>query len=383
MSTTTAAQQTPSLWDAAHAVDARRPRSLQRQLGASDTVCERRAAYLLAGTEPSDATDKRAAILGTYIHEGLLESARREYGWLIETTVQDPLVRGHIDAVQLDQATAARLPARHRPRVHATAEQGVVVEDVKTKSTYLWDRVLRYGATAAELRQVYTHARLLRTSGFADIRGQRYLHRLGPIDVRTIRIRFINRDNGQEHLQEFGFDPLEAERARWWVERVRALPGPDAAQRDHDGPGLSAVCDHCPFRSQCWPLSSPPGAAPQSVLVRDDADRAQALGDYVRGSELEKDGKQVKALARKMLDASPAGIYGDNELVWTGGAPKRKPDVQAMVDIHEDANVPVPMVPDADAMIRTLRNAGVAVPERPTGRSTTAAISVRAVRQKP
>lgn len=375
--------ETPSLWDAAHDVDAQRPRSLQRQLGASDTVCQRRAAYLLAGTKPSDSSDKRAAILGTYIHEGLLGAAHRLYRWLIESTVQGSLIRGHIDGVQLDQATASRLPARHRPRVHATAHQGVVVEDVKTKSTYLWDRVLRYGATAAELRQVYLYAWLLRTEGFADVRGQRYLHRLGPINVRTIRFRFINRDNGEEFVQEFAYDPLEAERARWWVERVTDLPGPHAAQRDHDGPGLSPVCDNCPFRTLCWPTADPPGAAPQSVVVRDDADRAQALRDYVRGSELEKEGKQIRDLARRKLDASPAGIYGDNELSWTGGKPKREPDVQAMVDILEDAGITVPMVPNADAMIRKLRGVGVAVPERLTGAKSTRAISVRAVQPRP
>ncbi|MFC8256806.1 hypothetical protein ACFUNF_03870 [Streptomyces sp. NPDC057291] len=108
-----------SLWTAAHDVDARRPRSLQRQLGASDTVCERRAAYVLFGATPSDWSEKRAAILGTYIHEGLLGAARTEYGWLVEKAVADDTIRGHIDAVQLDQATADRVPARHRPKVPA------------------------------------------------------------------------------------------------------------------------------------------------------------------------------------------------------------------------------------------------------------------------
>ncbi|MEY9873327.1 hypothetical protein ABH931_002809 [Streptacidiphilus sp. MAP12-33] len=361
-----------SVWEAAHQVDADRPRSRQRQLGASDTVCQRRAAYTLAGTEPTDDTDKRTAILGTYIHEGLLSAARTRYRWQVERTVADPLIRGHIDAVQFDETTARRLPERHRPRVHATARdaQGVVVEDLKTKSTYLWDRVLRYGATAAELRQIYTYARLLRTRGFEDVRGQRHLARLGPIPVGTLRFRFVNRDNGAEHTQEFHYDERAAEQARWWVEQVHAIEDPDTAQRDFDGPGLDPTCDHCPFRTRCWPPTTPPGAAPQTILVRDDADRAAALADYERGQQLESRGSRIRKLARAKLDASPPGIYGDHQLTWTGGKTKREPDVDAMVRLFHDAGLPVPTTPDVAAMTAQLKTAGIAVPER-TARTRT------------
>lgn len=291
-----------SLWAAAHDVDARRPRSLQRQLGASDTVCERRAAYVLFGVTASDCSEKRAAILGTYIHEGLLGAARTEYGWLVERAVADDTIRGHIDAVQLDEATAARVPARHRPKV--AAEHGVIVEDVKTKSTYLWEKVRRYGPSAAELRQVYLYADLLRTTGFEDVRGQRYLAKLGPLEVARIRFRFVNRDNGEEHIEEFDFDPNEATRARWWVQRVRELKSPEEGRRDFDGPGLDAICDHCPFMTACWGLPESPGAAVQTVLIHDDADRAKALAEYVTGHELALQGNRMKALARKKVDLS-------------------------------------------------------------------------------
>lgn len=364
-----------SLWTAAHDVDARRPRSLQRQLGASDTVCERRAAYILAGMAPSDHSDKRAAILGTYIHEGLLGAARSEYHWLVESAVADQTVRGHIDAVQLDEATAARLPARHRPRVPAVA--GVTVEDIKTKSTWLWDKVRRYGPSAAELRQVYLYADLLRTVGFENRPGQRYLHKLGPVDVQRIRFRFVNRDNGEEHVDEFPFDPVEATRARWWVQRVRELETPEQGRRDFDGPGLDAICDYCPFRTLCWGQPKSPGAPVQTILIHNDADRAKALTEYVRGHELETEGKRLKALARKMIDGSPAGIYGPNELSWTGGNPKRVADVQAMVDLHDEAELTVPMVPNEKAMVANLKAAGLAIPERTTDQKTPKTINVR------
>ncbi|MEV0444966.1 PD-(D/E)XK nuclease family protein [Streptomyces spectabilis] len=362
----------PSIWNAAHDVDARRPRSRQTQLGASDTVCGRRAAYILHRVTPTDSPDKRAAILGTYIHDGLLESARTEYGWLVERSVQDDLIRGHVDVVQLDAATASALPARYRPAMPADV---LTVEDVKTKSTYMWDRILRYGATTAELRQVHLYAGALFEAGFENIPGQRYLSRLGPLDIKRLRFRFINRDSGQEHIQEIDFDPQRAAEAQWWVERVREASDPEDMPRDFNGPGLDTICDYCPFRSKCWPGTAP-GVPEQTQLIHDDADRAQALADYVKGHELVSEGDRIKKFARKKLDRSPAGIYGPNKLSWRGGNDEEKDDVEGMVDLHEVAGIPVPMKPDADRMAKNLKAAGLPVPRRKTGRKTPAVISI-------
>ncbi|MXM62177.1 hypothetical protein GR925_01595 [Streptomyces sp. HUCO-GS316] len=362
----------PSIWDAAHYVDARRPRSLQTQLGASDTVCGRRAAYILHGVTPTDRPDKRAAILGTFIHHGLLESARTEYGWLVERSVQDDLIRGHVDVVQLDAATAARVPARHRPVIPADV---LTVEDVKTKSTFLWDRVLRYGATAAELRQVHLYAGALFQVGFEDVPGQRYLARLGPLEVGRIRFRFINRDSGAEHLQEIDFDPQRAAEAQWWVERVRETKDPEEMPRDFHGPDLDAICDYCPFRSLCWPGTAP-GVPEQTALIHNDADREQALIDYVRGHELASEGDRIKKFARKKLDQAPAGTYGPNKLSWRGGNDEEKDDVEAMVDLHEVARIPVPMAPDVKRMVENLKAAGLAIPRRKTGKRTPKVINI-------
>ncbi|MEU9097083.1 PD-(D/E)XK nuclease family protein [Streptomyces sp. NPDC048361] len=251
----------------------------------------------------------------------------------------------------------------------------LTVEDVKTKSTYLWDRVLRYGATAAELRQVYLYAGALHEEGFEDVPGQRYLSRLGPLCIGRIRFRFINRDSGAEHIQEIEFDPQRAAEAQWWVERVRETTVPEEIPRDFDGPGLDAICDYCPFRSLCWPGTAP-GIPEQTALIHNDADREQALLDYVKGHELASDGDRIKKLARKKLDGSPAGIYGPNRLSWRGGNDEEKDDVEAMAALHEAAGIPVPMKPDADRMVKNLKEAGLAVPRRKTGRRTAAVINV-------
>ncbi|MGI5526867.1 PD-(D/E)XK nuclease family protein [Streptomyces syringium] len=364
-----------SIWAAATAVDARRPRSQQTQLGASDTVCQRRAGYVVHRVPRTDTPDTRPAILGTYIHTGLLESARTEYGWLVERLVEDNRIRGHIDVVQLDAATAARLPKRHRPVEPAEV---VTVEDVKTKSSMVWDRVLRYGPTPAEMRQVLLYADLLRTVGFADVPGQRYLHRLGPVDVQRIRFRFVCRDNGEEDVQEFAFDPWLAEQARWWVDRVLEAGSPEELTRDHDGPGLAVknLCDYCPWASACWPGRAP-GRPVQTMLVHDDADRAEVLAGYVRDRERIGEATKRQVKRRAMIDDSPEGIYGANKLAWSGGKPKDEVDVEALVDTFENADLTVPMRPDVDRMVKVARLAGVAVPMRTSaGRKTPRSINV-------
>ncbi|QES38200.1 hypothetical protein DEJ48_36550 [Streptomyces venezuelae] len=50
--TTTSAPAPLSIWDAARAADARRPRSVQTQLGASDTICARRRSETSSTSTP-------------------------------------------------------------------------------------------------------------------------------------------------------------------------------------------------------------------------------------------------------------------------------------------------------------------------------------------
>ncbi|MGW7572367.1 PD-(D/E)XK nuclease family protein [Streptomyces sp. NPDC054765] len=368
-----------SLWPAAHAADARRPRSLQTKIGASDTVCARRAGYLLHGRTPTDGGEKRKAILGTWLHAGILAAAREEFGWIIERRVEDETIRGHIDAVQLDGHTAAKLPKRLRPSLPADE---TTVEDVKTKSTYQWDNVLRYGATEAEIRQALLYADLLRSEGFADIEGQRQLARLGPVSVGRIRFRFINRDNGDDHIQEMAHSAERARGARWWVQQVRSAETPEDLPRTFQGPGLSAVCDNCPFKTACWGPEVA-GRRPQSILIHDDADREQALAEYVEVSEQMKPLKERHKVLRAKLDGSESGVYGDNVLSWSGGNPTKVDDVDAMVALYERAGLPVPMAPDVAAMKAQLKVADIPVPVRlAPDRRTSVSINVT-LRKKP
>ena len=376
----TLTQERPvSVWPAAHAADARRPRSRQTKIGASDTVCARRAGYLLHGRTPTDGGEKRKAILGTWLHEGALDAVRAEYGWIIERRVEDDTIRGHIDAVQLDGPTSLRLPKRLRPRLPA---EEVTVEDIKTKSTFQWDTILRRGASDAELRQVLLYADLLRTEGFADIDGQRQLARLGPLPVGRIRFRFINRDSGDDHVQEMPFTAERASGARWWVQQVRAAETPEDLPRTFAGPGLSVVCDNCPFKTACWGPAVA-GRSPQSLLVHDDAEREQALAEYVEVSEQIKPLKDRLKELRAKLDGSAEGVYGGNVLSWSGGNPTKVDDVDAMVALFRQAGLPVPMAPDVAEMKAQLKAAGIPAPVRLDHERRTAVSINVTVRKKP
>ncbi|GAA2084384.1 hypothetical protein GCM10009759_03360 [Kitasatospora saccharophila] len=370
--------ESPSIWVAADAVDQARPRSRQRQLGASDLVCERRAAYIHHGWEPTDHVVSPAAMLGTYIHEGLTTAARREFGWLVEKRVADQVIRGSIDVVQLDRVTARQLPRRLRPRVPADV---TTVEDIKTRTTYRWDEAIRYGATPGEIRQVMTYTRLLRTVGFADTDGQRVLARLGPIPVERIRLRFINRDSGEEFVQEIPYDPVAAEETVWWLERITETEHPEQARRTFYGPGIDPQCDFCPFATACWGAPAE-GRPVQANIVHDDEDVARHLADYVAAHEEWSKADRAKKFVRKAVDAADEGRYGRNALSWQGSEKtEKKPDVRAMIEIFEELDAPIPTVPDTDRMVRALITAGIAVPLRQVTKKGTRRIAVKAVRE--
>ncbi|MFJ4791724.1 hypothetical protein [Kitasatospora purpeofusca] len=378
MSTPTITGPSPSIWVAADAIDRARPRSRQRQLGASDTACERRAAYKFHGWEPTDHVISPASVLGTYTHEGLTTAARKEFGWLVEKKVADATVRGSIDIVQLDRVTARQLPRRLRPRVPADEN---TVEDIKTRTVYRWDETIRYGATAPELRQVMTYARLLNSGGFADVDGQRVLARLGPIRVERIRLRYICRDNGEEFVQEIPYDPDIAEEAVWWLQRVTETEHPEQARRDFLGPGIDAACDYCPFATACW--GAPANGRPvQANLVHDNEDVAKHLADYVAAHRQWSEADKLKRFVRKSVDGTDAGRYGANRLDWSEEEKKeQRPDLRAMIEIFDTLGAPIPTVPDEDRMVKALVTAGLAVPMRTVVKRPSRRIGVSAVRE--
>ncbi|MGW1878452.1 PD-(D/E)XK nuclease family protein [Streptomyces sp. NPDC001975] len=342
----------PDLWKGAHRDDRARPRSRQRLLGPSSIgLCRRRAAYEVHGTWPTDLADNmHAAILGTWLHEGILRVLREQYGAHTELELTDGVILGHADAYW----------APNDPRRQTSGAQAVdmgVVEDVKTKSTRALDVVVRQGPSQAEWFQVHLYAHLLRTGGLRDHSG---LPAGEPLPVDVVRLRYVGREYGQVVVHQRPYDEDVTTQALAWAEDVLASPEPEAMPRDLDGPGLSIICDNCPFRTACWDLDLlTDDRAPQTILVEDTAAVTEALRAYADAAEVESAAKKRKAKARKMLDAADAGTYGAFKLSWSGGSPR-------------------PPEPDPEGMIRIIEGLGVDLPMRPGGR-TSRTISVSRV----
>ncbi|MFI1563837.1 PD-(D/E)XK nuclease family protein [Streptomyces sp. NPDC020490] len=347
----------PDLWKGAHRDDRTRPRSRQRLLGPSSIgLCRRRAAYEVHGTWPTDLADNmHAAILGTWLHEGILRILREQYGAWTELELTDGVILGHADAYWA--------PGHLRQAADQRTTQGLppgdlgVVEDVKTKSTRALDVVVRQGPSQAEWFQVHLYAHLLRTGGLKDHPG---LPTGEPLPVDVVRLRYVGREYGQVVVHQRPYDEDVTKQALAWAEDVLTSPEPEAMPRDLDGPGLSIICDNCPFRTACWKLDQlSDDRAPQTILAEDTTAVTEALRAYADAAEVESAAKRRKAKARKILDAADAGTYGAFKLSWSGGRPR-------------------PPEPDPEAMIRILEGLGIDIPMRSGGR-TSRTISVSRV----
>ncbi|MEU3046240.1 PD-(D/E)XK nuclease family protein [Streptomyces sp. NPDC006984] len=330
----------PDLWKGAHRDDRARPRARQRLLGPSSIgLCRRRAAYEVHGTWPTDLDDNmHAAILGTWLHEGILRVLAEQYGAYTELELTNDVILGHADAYWT--------PSGQAPGV---------VEDVKTKSTRALDVVVRQGPSQHEWFQVHLYAYLLRTGGLSE---HPHLPTGEPLEVDVVRLRYVGREYGQVVVHQRMYDEGVTQQALAWAEDVLESAEPEAMPRDLDGPGLSGICDNCPFKTACWNLDqlADDGRAPQTILAEDEAGITDALRAYADAAEIESAAKKRKAKARKMLDAADPGTYGDFKLSWSGGNPRPpEPDPQAMIRILEGLSVDIPIKSGG----RTSRTIGV------------------------
>jgi hypothetical protein len=304
-------------------VEARSARSRQKDLGASEIgTCRRRTAYRLAGTPETNVSPGLQATLGHWIHKGALAVLRKEYGALIEVRVGSDVIKGHVDAVW---------PG--------------LVEDVKTKGRFVFEKVVDQGATVAEQFQIHMYGWLLR-SGHSRDRRNGYPEPGKPWPVDVVRLRFINRDTGQSHIVETPYDPaVTAEALGWLADVLERLEdgGPGNVPRDGYGPGVSPICDYCPFLDACWGLPPSNGRTRQSQVLRNDVEIEAALIEYDRGRQLASEGEKIKKRERAFLDAAPPGTYGGIELSWSESQPKLKPDLDAMIGTLEGMDMPVPM----------------------------------------
>jgi hypothetical protein len=308
----------PALEPAVVSWNSRRRRTKQRKVGPSDVgICRRQGAYKHLRVKPSNLDNSgMAAALGTWIHKGALAVLAAQYGCVIEAKVETDQIKGSVDSYYPDQ---------------------FAVDDLKTKSTYAMDSVRSRGPKRKELFQTHLYALLLREGASKDKRL------VGPQRVDTVRLRYVNRDNGDEWVYEQPYDERIAADAMFWLGEIQSCSNPEDMPRDQDGPGLSAECDWCPFLDLCWGPERPDGLARQTVLIRNDADAEAALIQYEQARAAEQAADAQKKKAKAMLEASEPGQYGGLVLGWSEPEAKPKPDVERMLELFDKAGLEVPL----------------------------------------
>lgn len=294
--------------------------------------CTREGAYRIAQVEPDpqyvevmDEDQARAAMVGTWIHDGLLPElaallAGGEHEMRVELVVPiGPTENGVTPLTKVDGSTDC----------YTRAAGGGVI-DLKTVGAFKLGDIDRFGPRNRHRTQVRGYASALVQMGLPVAwTAWVYLDR-GDGAVKTV-------------VEPFGREEYVAtlRRVQYLVELAA---NPDDAPRDERGPGLSWVCDGCPFLRRCWGEGAEPGSS-TAIAVHDDADIAFA-GEQVVALRTEYNALEKKIDFFKAQVGKPtAGQYGG--ITVTYGRDGEKPDVPAMVKRLEELGEKIPMVPKA------------------------------------
>jgi hypothetical protein len=318
------------------AANARGQRARRRLFGLSMSYlggCRRESAYRIAGCEPDaqyvavmSEEQARAAMVGTWIHDGLLpELAALLAGGDHEMFCELVAPVGPSD----DQGVIPLVKVDGSADCYTRAAGGGVI-DLKTVGAFKLGDIEVYGPRNRHRTQVRGYAAALVQAGLPVAwTAWVYLDR-GDGSVKTV-------------VEPFGREEYVAV-----LRRVKHLvdlaQDPDQAPRDENGPGLSWVCDGCPFLRRCWGEGAEPGSA-RAVAVHDDEDIAYA-GEQVVALRKEYNALEKKIDFFKAQVGKPtAGQYGGISVSY--GKDGTKPDVPAMIKRLEELGERIPMVPKA------------------------------------
>jgi len=270
-------------------------------------------------------TDKRAALMGTLVHEGVRRIRKRRYPWrLFELPVD--------------------VPGLDRPGKCDEYDPMVgVVNDLKTAGDWKWEAIAEDGPPQGEWEQAQMYALGLARAGHY---------------VTEVRITYVQRANGKDEVYVRPYDEAFALAA---VDKlVAVLDALDAGlplPRDREGPSTDTVCRvYCPARDHCWnvPAAEAAQRSPESwTLVHDDEDVEYQLSTYAEARTVEGDAKKTKERAKALLDGVPEGQYGEWYWGHTGGKMgEPKPDIvervkqlEGVYDAPDDVRPPLVDLP--------------------------------------
>lgn len=301
-------------------------RSIHRLTLSSVGRCLRQGAYRLAETprsEPEVPEESRQAAIGTWIHLHLLPlMAELTPGALVEMPVwlnaAGFKVGGTLDWLWVDEDGFCE------------------VGDVKTIREWKIGKIDQDGVFAEHQFQVWSYALAAVQLGYK---------------VRWVWFLYLDRSTGQVRVmvQEFTNEKAFAVLAR--VAEIRRWSAtPDAAPREERGPGVSPVCDGCPWLRRCWGADALRGRkGPQRILALTIEGIAEALGLLFRSNKIKNEAEKDADFAKLVLEGVPAGTYGPYSL-------KRRSTGEAMNQAavrqhYESSGIKVPTVQKSKAMI--------------------------------
>lgn len=267
--------------------------------------CRRALALALAKVPPSDEQgpgENRAANLGTMQHAGYL-----------------PVLAAQLPGARIEVPVTLRAGGLTLPG-HIDLADATTVVDLKTVGEHRLQGALYHGAA-------YFHHRL-QVGGYALARLQ-----ADPAAAPSyVAWLYLDRANGDMYLivEEFTTELALAVIDRMTEIAFYVNEDPMLAPPDERGPGLSIVCDQCPFLTACCGPMAVAGRTGAQAIRPVDGDWAprvaqiqDALLDYLEGHELETAGKDRKADAVAKLQGVPTGIYGAAKYGYTKPQPDK------------------------------------------------------------
>lgn len=280
--------------------------------------CTKRNAYSVAGIEATDTPppeEARMALLGSGAHDWLLPAIAR-------------VIRRRYDVIsQVEHSVVLRAAGIEIPGNLDLAVSDLVI-DLKTVREWKLNGVRRAGAYNEHRVQVL---------GYAFAR-----HQAGQ-PVRWVSYLYLDRATGEVQPVVEPFDVAAVEAVLRRIETIVrfAEENPDAAPREGRGPGVSLICDRCPWLRRCWGADARPGrTGVQPAAANNAAALVQILALYANAAAASTAAGKDKDFAKLVLSRTDAGIYGP----WKLGRGKdgETDDTEAMKAILAELGIDVP-----------------------------------------
>lgn len=238
-----------------------------------------------------DPEDKRAAYIGTLIHDSTLARRRKLYPWRMY---------GDLKGMQLFLPGLDR-PGRYDEFDPITGD----LYDLKTAGTWRWNLVQDEGADEHWWEQLLLYGLALTLAGYT---------------VTRLCIVVIERAGGKDEVFSKPFDIDEAYKV---LNRLTTLstaielgiPQP----RDRSGPTTDGICRNCFARSHCWqiPQATAAGRSPESWIKLGPTPEEKAVAavveEHVDAKAVQNQAKKIVEETKVLLDGVEPGIYGDFE----------------------------------------------------------------------